>query len=276
MIDLNSVAVGPCVSRGSQRENDRMSRSMIVLVLLLLGSILFTATRRPPSDGTTDGLRASLSDELSATQSDEFLSELDAVSARSSPTNDPAQFASEASEDASQNSMVSSQTDGLFPVHIRRPAAAPMIELKGTDPLGRTAKVACSTCHSARVPDLTNTADKLDTFHQGFEFAHGKLTCYACHHSEKPDSLRLADGQALPYPDVMTMCSQCHSPQAIAFEHGAHGGMNGFWDRSRGPQWKNNCIDCHDPHVPKYPHMVVRFKPHDRFLQPAGEDADHE
>ncbi|QDT67484.1 Doubled CXXCH motif (Paired_CXXCH_1) [Planctomycetes bacterium MalM25] len=158
-------------------------------------------------------------------------------------------------------------------VTVRRPAGPPRITLAGTDPQGRTGSVACSTCHSVRQPDLTNvSAATLDEFHQGMAFNHGKITCYACHNPDDADTLRLADGSPVAYQDVMTLCSQCHGPQATAFAHGAHGGMNGHWDLTSGPQTKNNCIDCHDPHAPNYPKMVVGFKPRDRFNEPAAHD----
>lgn len=162
-------------------------------------------------------------------------------------------------------------------VVIRRPSGPPLIELTGTDPQGRSGKVACSTCHSARPANLANrTPESLDEFHQGLKVDHGKLACYACHNPDQSDALRLADGSSLQYGDVMTLCSQCHSSQAVAFEHGAHGGMNGHWDLSRGPQTKNNCVDCHDPHAPSYPKMIVGFKPRDRFLQAEGNHDDNE
>ncbi|QDU89798.1 Doubled CXXCH motif (Paired_CXXCH_1) [Pirellulimonas nuda] len=162
-----------------------------------------------------------------------------------------------------------------YQVNIRRPSGPPLIELAGADPQGRAASVACSTCHSVRKPNLENkTAASLDEFHQGLTVNHGALACYACHSPDNADTLRLADGTTVEYVDVMTLCSQCHSKQAESFAHGAHGGMNGFWDLSRGPQTKNNCIDCHDPHAPKYPKMVVDFKPHDRFLDASEEPHD--
>jgi hypothetical protein len=37
---------------------------------------------------------------------------------------------------------------------------------------------------------------------------------------------------------------------------------------------KNNCIDCHDPHAPAYPKMIVGFKPKDRFNEPHDEHAE--
>ncbi|QDV42070.1 Doubled CXXCH motif [Stieleria neptunia] len=162
-------------------------------------------------------------------------------------------------------------------VVVRQPEGPPLIELAETDPQGRTGKVACSTCHSVRKPNLANrTSASLDEFHQGLTFNHGTLACYACHNPDQSDALRLADGSLVEYRDVMTLCSQCHAAQATAFRHGAHGGMNGHWDLSRGPQTKNNCIDCHDPHEPSYPKMIVGFKPRDRFLKDETTHDDHE
>ncbi len=176
--------------------------------------------------------------------------------------------------DSSQD--ISSPGPTPFSVLINKPAGPPRIELAGTDPQGRTGSVACSTCHAIRQPNYANvSATTLDEFHQGMTFSHGTIACYACHNPDDADALRLADGTRIAYENVMTLCSQCHGPQATAFSHGAHGGMNGFWDLSRGSQTKNNCIDCHDPHAPSYPKMIVGFKPKDRFNQPSEHDQEH-
>lgn len=162
------------------------------------------------------------------------------------------------------------------PVIINRPSGPPRVELAGVDPQGRSASVACSTCHNTRKPNFENkTAATLDEFHQGMVFDHGTIACYACHNPQDADTLRLADESSVSYPDVMTLCSQCHGQQATSFAHGAHGGMNGHWDLKAGPQMKNNCIDCHDPHSPAYPKMVVGFKPIDRFNHPEPTDDGH-
>ncbi len=168
-------------------------------------------------------------------------------------------------------------TEGRHPVIIRQPDGPPRVILAGVDPQGRSGEVACSTCHSIREPDFENkTPETLDEFHQGLFVNHGKLACYACHNPDDSDSLKLADGTRVAYQDVMAMCSQCHSKQAESFAHGAHGGMNGHWDLTRGPQMKNNCINCHDPHSPAYPRMMVGFKPKDRFNAPLADHHDHE
>ncbi len=160
-------------------------------------------------------------------------------------------------------------TNSSFSVHVRQPDGPPRIALAGLDPQGRSGSVACSTCHSVRQANFENvSADTLDEFHQGMKFNHGKIACYACHHPDGCDTLRLADGKSVQYESVMTLCAQCHGAQMTAFQHGAHGGMTGHWDLTRGSQIKNNCVDCHDPHEPSYPKMVVGFKPKDRFNQP--------
>lgn len=159
-----------------------------------------------------------------------------------------------------------------FATTIRRPAGAPTIVLKEVDPQGRPSRVACSTCHGVRQPDHANrTAADLDEFHQDLQLAHGGLACYACHNPRDADTLRLADSTAVQYSDVMTLCAQCHGPQARDYARGAHGGMIGYWDLSRGPRMRNNCVDCHDPHAPKFPRMLPTFKPRDRFLDPHAE-----
>ena len=166
-----------------------------------------------------------------------------------------------------------------FATTIRKPLGPPVIELTEPDPQGRVGKVACSTCHSVRAPDFNNrTQTDLDQFHQQVGFSHGNLTCLSCHNPNDYDTLRLADGSTVEYPEVMTLCAQCHGPQATAYEHGAHGGMNGYWDLNRGPRVRNNCIDCHAPHQPKFPSMIPTFKPSDRFLDPADDhqEENHE
>lgn len=97
------------------------------------------------------------------------------------------------------------------------------------------------------------------------------MTCVSCHHADNYNALRTADGSQLAYENVQHMCAQCHAPQARDFDRGAHGGMTGYWDRSRGPQHRKSCIDCHDPHSPAFPHMKPMFKPFDRFLTPPHE-----
>jgi len=158
-------------------------------------------------------------------------------------------------------------TQAKFPIIIRRPDSPPRIDLGLVDASNKPITAACSTCHATRPANSNNRSPAdLDEFHQSMTFAHGKVSCLSCHNPDNYDTLRLADGSAVEYADVMNLCAQCHGPQTRDYHHGAHGGMNGYWDRSRGPQTRNNCVDCHDPHAPSFPAMKPTFKPRDRFL----------
>ena len=133
---------------------------------------------------------------------------------------------------------------------------------------GLPAAIPCARCHdSLEAPAQAPAPDSIDKVHQGLQVSHGTLSCYACHDpADGYRRLRLADGTAVEYGDVMTLCSQCHGPQRTDYDHGAHGGMTGYWDLSRGPRSRHACTVCHDPHAPSFPHMRPMFKPVDRFL----------
>jgi formate-dependent nitrite reductase cytochrome c552 subunit len=135
-----------------------------------------------------------------------------------------------------------------------------------TDAAGKPVTISCPTCHATNPPNpQARLGADLDRFHQGLKGAHGNLACVACHNPQEGyGSLRLADGRPLPYPDVMQLCAQCHGPQYRDYQHGAHGGMTGHWDLSRGGRTRNNCVDCHDPHSPKYPTVRPVAGPRDR------------
>jgi hypothetical protein len=160
-----------------------------------------------------------------------------------------------------------------FPVEIRKPGGPPRIATSLTDPHGNAVTVACSTCHTTRQANHQNKSVKdLDEFHGGMAFSHGTVSCLSCHNSGDYDSLKLADGNRVEFTDVMTLCGQCHGTQMTDYINGAHGGLTGYWDLTRGPQQKNNCVDCHHPHSPQFPKMKPGFKPKDRFLeQPRSE-----
>lgn len=155
-----------------------------------------------------------------------------------------------------------------FPVTIRQPSGPPTVDTDLVDQHGEVITVACSTCHTTRPPNRQNKLPKdLDEFHAGMHFSHGNVSCLSCHNDGDYDALKLADGSRVEFTEVMTLCAQCHGQQMTAYEHGAHGGMSGHWDLTRGPRLKNNCVDCHNPHTPQFPKMQPTFKPKDRFLQ---------
>ncbi len=166
--------------------------------------------------------------------------------------------------------------EARFPVTFTPRAGAPQVAV-GTHPIsGEPLAASCTTCHATREPDASHGAGNLPkAFHQDLKFSHGQLACLACHDGDNYDQLHLADGKGVAFPDAMQLCAQCHSKQKEAFDHGAHGGMSGHWDLSRGPRTRHACTDCHDPHAPQFPRMQPSFKPRDRFLWDAPKHDAH-
>jgi formate-dependent nitrite reductase cytochrome c552 subunit len=154
-----------------------------------------------------------------------------------------------------------------FPITIKAPSSSFKVTTGQLDLQGNPIEVACSTCHSNRKPDFENriTGD-LREFHTNGNVTHGSISCLSCHNPDDYDSFRLADGTPVAHQEVMKLCAQCHGTQMRDYERGVHGGMTGYWDRTRGPQFKLNCLDCHLAHEPKFPPMQPTFKPRDRFL----------
>lgn len=139
------------------------------------------------------------------------------------------------------------------------------IETDVVGPTGQPARVRCVTCHaSVDVGEAARSPEGLEDFHRGLTLNHGELACGSCHEPGEPLSLRLATGQPIPITRAMDLCSQCHGPQRRSYENGAHGGMNGHWDLSRGERVKNQCVDCHDPHAPQIPAAHPVLPPIDR------------
>lgn len=87
--------------------------------------------------------------------------------------------------------------------------------------------------------------------------------------------LHLADGTRLELVEALSLCGQCHGLQRRDYAHGAHGGMNGYWDLHAGPRTRNHCVHCHDPHQPKYPRLLPAPPPRDRFFGRQAKEGGH-
>lgn len=164
------------------------------------------------------------------------------------------------------------RTPTVFPVTVKPGPPTPQLDTGLKDGRGTAITAACSTCHTSTTPNVSrNTADDLFQAHRGLSYNHGNLTCLSCHNSKDYDTLHLADGHRVAFPDVMTLCSQCHGTAMRDYLHGSHGGMNGYWDLTRGPRERNNCVNCHDPHYPEFPLVQPVLPPHDRISVPAKQ-----
>lgn len=154
----------------------------------------------------------------------------------------------------------------LHPVRIHEPPELTTIALTEDAP-----GVGCATCHGpGRIePAMPNIDDDARGPHAGLRFEHGTNACRSCHAEGDVTALHLADGRTIEMREAMTLCAQCHGSQFRDYQHGSHGGMRGYWDRSRGERQRNHCVDCHDPHAPAYPSYLPMPAPRDR-VRPVG------
>ncbi|MEQ1826745.1 MAG: hypothetical protein ABL921_12400 [Pirellula sp.] len=159
-----------------------------------------------------------------------------------------------------------------FVTKIRRHSTPDGVSTSHADAKGNPITLQCAACHSMRhVNRELSQTQELNEFHQKLRFSHGTLTCTSCHNStENYATLRLANGASVAFEDSMDLCAQCHGSQYRDYQHGAHGGMQGYWDLSRGDRIKNHCQHCHDPHVPNFPKFQPVTGPRDRFAPVRG------
>lgn len=154
------------------------------------------------------------------------------------------------------------------PVTIVVDPAEPRVFTGTFDATGEPITVRCGTCHATKPKNAgSRSAADLDVFHQGLEYRHGDLSCLACHDGSDYDRLKSASGEPIAFADRQVLCAQCHGPTARDYEHGAHGGMVGHFDLTRGPRTRLGCTQCHDPHSPAYPPMSRTFYSIDRFAE---------
>ena len=128
------------------------------------------------------------------------------------------------------------------------------------------ARLATST-REANFANKTVTED-LDEFHGSLEFAHGNISCLSCHNSDDYDALKLADGSRVEFHgryDALCTMSWATDERLRTWRSRRLQWILGF--DSRDLERKNNCVDCHNPHSPKFPSMQPTFKPKDRFLE---------
>ncbi len=168
-----------------------------------------------------------------------------------------------------------------FPLEVHEPAGLGVVDEPIVSAKGRkiAAGTACETCHGRQFdPDFIECDEdpcpegptlELETYHTSVEVEHGTLSCFQCHDADRT-KLHLADGTLLGFIDVVQLCAQCHGPQYRNYLRTVHGGLNGYWDRNRGPQLHNNCVDCHDPHSPAFPPATPVLRPRDRYLTESG------
>lgn len=128
----------------------------------------------------------------------------------------------------------------------------------------------CSECH--RTEPSPRVVGKGLTTHAKIHMAHGiNKRCLNCHHPVNREAFVDDDGGEIPWDQPQLVCAKCHGPVYRDWQHGSHGRINGYWDKSRGEQVRLKCVACHDPHHPPFPPLpsapgprTLHVKPHSR------------
>jgi hypothetical protein len=131
---------------------------------------------------------------------------------------------------------------------------APPRQTKGLDLVKLGWTYDCMECH--KLLSARWQYDRPMVEHQAIKLNHGNNRfCLNCHHPTNRNAFVDYDGSEIPEAQVVLLCAKCHGPTYRDWEAGAHGRRNGFWDSERGQQTRLRCIQCHDPHQPKFQAM---------------------
>jgi hypothetical protein len=116
----------------------------------------------------------------------------------------------------------------------------------------------CVTCHEDRkVSTECRTCHReiRKRQHENIVLKHvqDQRGCMTCHNPADRDTLRLANGDSLPFAESYRLCGQCHGTKLRDWKLGLHGKRTGRWD---GKKSYLLCVHCHqDPHQPDPPPM---------------------
>jgi uncharacterized CHY-type Zn-finger protein len=97
--------------------------------------------------------------------------------------------------------------------------------------------------------------------------------CFNCHDENNLERFQTRDGRELTFAQSTALCGSCHGPTYRDWEAGAHGRTSGYWDRTRGAFEREDCVNCHDPHAPRFPGRKPAPGPHP--LRPATTPGTH-
>jgi len=132
---------------------------------------------------------------------------------------------------------------------------APPRETKGLDLVKLGWTYNCMECHKLLKQPKWHY-DRPMAEHQDITLQHGNNRfCLNCHHPTNRNAFVDYDGSEIKQADVVLLCAKCHGTTYRDWQAGVHGRQNGFWNKELGESTKLRCIQCHDPHDPKFQSM---------------------
>jgi hypothetical protein len=151
---------------------------------------------------------------------------------------------------------------------------APEAQVQANSPPFSDGIFPCSQCHEAKEMDKTRLSQRELVFHDGegepaTVLKHGdERWCLDCHDAMNRDVLRSAAGQPIPYTESYRLCGQCHGDKYRDWKVGVHGKRTGMWD---GAKTYFLCVNCHNPHTPRWKGVDDRVVDGKRVVSPTLE-----
>lgn len=123
---------------------------------------------------------------------------------------------------------------------------------KGLDLIKSGWTYNCMECHKL-LPAQWHYDDRPLVEHKNIQLQHGENRfCLNCHHPTNRNAFVDYDGAEIAQANVVSLCAKCHGTIHRDWVAGVHGRENGYWKADLGPKTKLRCIQCHDPHSPKF------------------------
>jgi hypothetical protein len=114
----------------------------------------------------------------------------------------------------------------------------------------------CMECHKLLTARWHYDDSRPLIEHKDIKLDHGNNRfCLNCHHPTNRSAFVDYDGTEIAQADVVQLCAKCHGTTYREWDAGVHGRQNGHWDAAKGDKTKLRCIQCHDPHSPKFKEM---------------------
>ncbi len=111
----------------------------------------------------------------------------------------------------------------------------------------------CRACHGPEKDFPVNFKRREALLvHRNVKLNHGgtRVWCLDCHHpTNRNNLLPLSDGKPITFEHSYLLCGKCHGTKYRDWRNGIHGKRVGSWN---GRKTYYLCINCHDPHSPKF------------------------
>ena len=140
----------------------------------------------------------------------------------------------------------------------------------------------CYACHEKGKPPAirfdTNQIIIIPKEHGNIVMGHGSHNrnnnCFNCHNEVNLEQFQSRDGRELKFSESTQLCGSCHGPTYRDWEGGAHGRTGGYWNDATKTT-RRNCVECHNPHAPKFPGRQPAPPPHPLRAAPHPTSETH-